>query len=167
MTSSGKKVQTKPRQKVSRKTLRYCWALFEPARQSTYSLCRRKKPDTSTRTYTTFTSTSSGNPCKTNTRLYPTRNDNIICSLKHARWHRNRRLHDTTQTPRIYTIFTDYRRQNSFRFGSPSDSRQLWNPQTSKGSAMAQSSSSVSPAFYSNIQFLVKHGGMLVFRDYV
>src|SRR3990172_51180 len=130
-TSSNQEIQTQPRQRISRETLRYRRSLLESSRQIDSLLCRREKPDSGTRTDTTITPPSAWYPRKTNSRLYTAWYNNIICSFKRARWYCNWGLPATTQTPGIYQVPADNRHENFPQSGSPSDCRQLWNPQTS------------------------------------
>ena len=164
-TSSGQNIQTQPRQTISGETLRYCRSLSKPTGESDCLLCRRKKPDSGTRTHSTITSPAARYSRKTNSRLCPARDHNVIRSPKHARWNCNRRLHAPAQTSGIYQVPANYQYKNSARFRSPSDRRQLWSTQTPTSSAVAKTPSPFSPAFHSYIQFLVEHGRTLVSRD--
>jgi len=166
-TSSDQEVQTQQRQKVSRKTLRYCRPLPESSRQSYCLLRRRKKSDSSIGAHATVTTSATRHPSKTNSRLYEAWHNNTICCLKHTGRYRNRRLHAPAQTSGIYQISTDHQYENSSRLGYSPDCRQLWNPQTSACSKLAETAPTFSPSFYSHFQFMAEYGGMLVLRNYI
>ena len=164
-TSSGQNFQTQPRQTVSRETLRYCRSLSKSTRQSDCLLCRREKPDSSTRTYTTITSLTTRNSSQTNARLHASWHNDVICSIEHTRWYCYWRLYATTQTSGIYQVPATHQHKNPIRFGSSSDCGQLRDTQTPPCSEVAKTSPQVLPAFYSYIQFLAKSGRTMVFRN--
>ena len=164
--TSCRDIQTQSRQAVCRETSRYRWAISQSARQSTGLVCRRKESDPSSRpnaTFITFTPRPSG---ASDTRLYTARNDNFIRCLEHARWKGHRRLHAQTPASRIYPVLTTRKCQNPAGFGFASYRRQLWCSQAPTGHKLAQASSSVPLALYSNIQFMAEYGGTLVPGNY-
>ena len=172
--TSCRDIQTQSRQAVCRETSRYRWAISQSARQSTGLVCRRKESDPSSRpnaTFITFTPRPSG---ASDTRLYTARNDNFIRCLEHARWKGHRRLHAQTPASRIYPVLTTRKCQNPAGFGfasypperSRAGRRQLWCSQAPTGHKLAQASSSVPLALYSNIQFMAEYGGTLVPGNY-
>ena len=164
--TSCRDIQTQSRQAVCRETSRYRWAISQSARQSTGLVCRRKESDPSSRpnaTFITFTPRPSG---ASDTRLYTAWNDNFIRCLEHARWKGHRRLHAQTPASRIYPVLTTRKCQNPAGFGFASYRRQLWRSQAPTGHKLAQASSSVPLALYSNIQFMAEYGGTLVPGNY-
>ena len=166
-TSSDQNVQTQPGQAVHRETSRYCWSLYEPARQSNCLLRRRKEPNSSVGTYSTIITHAARYSSPANTRLYASWHDNVICCLKYARWYCDRGLYAAPQTPGVHQISTNYQYKNSARFSPSFNCRQLWDAQTSTCSIMAQTASSFPATFYTNVQFLAKYGRTLVRRNNV
>ncbi len=98
--------------------------------------------------------------------IFAARHDHSICRFEHARWNRHRRLYAASQTSGVYKVSTDPQRQNSFGFNAPSDCRQLWNTQTSTGSKLVKTESTLSSALYSNVQFLGEHDRTMVPRNH-
>ena len=159
---SHRNIQTQHRQTFSRKALRCRRAVYESARQINSALCGRKKPDTGTRENTPIASPETRYSRKTNPRLHSARHHNSVCSLEYAGRNSNRGLYAASQAPGIHPVPANNRHQDTDGLGSASHSRQLWNTQTSTSREMVKTTSTLSPAFYPDIQLVGKHGRAVV-----
>ena len=161
-TAPCRNLQTQSGQTLYRKIARCCRPIFESTGQSDRLLCRREESNPSIRTHTNLDASTPGRYGSSDTRLYTTRDNNVIRSFKHARWTGYRRLHASPSASRVHSVLTAYQCQDSARSGLTPDRRQLWNTQTPTCSKMAEASSEIPSAFYSNIQFMVEYGGTMV-----
>jgi len=165
-TAFDRDIQTQQRQTFFREAPRCGRPLSKPSRQSTNLMCRREKSNPSIRTHKTLNTITPRHCGPTNTRLYTPWNDNFIRGFKHDRWQSHRRLHAPAPTSRIHSVFAIDQCQDSNGFGSTSYCRQLRNSQTCSREGMAETSSQIPFAFYSNIQFVAQHGRTLVPRNH-
>ena len=164
--ASCRNIQTQPRQAICRKTPRCRWIVSQSAKQSAGLMCRRKKSDSSPRPNPAFTTLAPRYSSAPDARLYTARNNNFIRRLKYARRENHRRLHAPASASRIYPVLTTYKCQNPTRFRFTSYRRQLWYSQASASFEMAQTSSPIPFAFYSDIQLMAQYGGALVQGNY-
>ena len=165
-TASCRNIQAQSRQAIRRETSRCRWPLSQPAGQGVGPMRRRKEPDPSSRSDTTFTPLASRHSGASDARLHTTRNNNFVCRSKYARWQGYWRLYAPASASGIYPFLATHKRQDPAGFGPASHCRQLWHPQTPAGLEVAQSTPSISPSLYPNIQFVAQHGRTLVPGDY-
>lgn len=165
-TTSGRNIQAQSRQTIRRETARCCWSLSQPAGQSTGLMCRREESDPGPRPNTTLVAITSRYSCTSNTRLYATRNNNVICGPQHAGRQNHRRLYASTSTSGIHPVFAAHQRQNSAGSGFAPYRRQLRHSQTSARSGLAQAASPVPFSLHTDIQFVAQYGRTLVPGNY-
>jgi len=160
--ASGQDIQAEQRQTIHGEVAGCCRPISKSSKQGSGPMCRREEPDPSSRPDTTIITITARHPGAADTRLHTTRNDNSIRGAEHARRQSHRGLHGPASAPGVHPLPADHRRQNPAGFGSASYRRQLRHPQTSTRFKVAQASSTVPPALYTDIEFMAKHGGTMV-----
>lgn len=160
----GQNLQTQSRPTFLREARRRCWALSESPGQVLSALCRRKKPNSSTRPHPAGPSIKERPLRDHDPRLQTQWHHDIVCGPEHAQRQGDRRLHAASSAPRVHSISQKNRCRNIGRVRSPFDRGQLWYPQTSASEILAPSPSPIPSAFYSNFKFLVEPRGTMVSR---
>jgi len=158
----GQDIQAEQRQALHGEVAGCCRPVSKSSEQGSGPMCRREEPDPSPRPDTATIAIAARYPGAADTRLHTTRNDNFIRGAKHARRQGNRGLYGPASAPGVHPIPADHRRKNPAGSGPASYRRQLRHTQTSARFEVAQASSPVPPALYTDFEFMAKHGGTMV-----
>ena len=159
-------LQAQSRQAFLREARRRCWSLPQSAGQVISALCRREKPNSSTRSHPTGPSVKERPLRNHDPRLQTQWHHDTLCGLEYARWESDRRLHATSSAPGVHSLSQDHRCRNAGHIRSSFDCGQLRDTQTSPSNLLASAAPSVPSTLYSNFKFMAESCGTMVSRSH-
>lgn len=165
-TPFNRDFQTRPRQKLCREADRCRGPVSEPAGKGADSVRGRKEPNTGIGMHATAFTSQIRNTGTANSRLQAQRHNDVVCRPERTRRQGHWRLYAALPASGVYSVPQEDRYANTSRSGSSSDRGQLCHAQAPASQGLVQAPSTVSSAFYADLQFVAQHGRTLVSRNH-